>query len=108
MNWLGDEALAVFAASGDEILARIRSSGPLQPATLSLDEDGIAVDLAYGEDGVSPGQACVFYRADDGGERLLGGGWIKSARAEARPAKDGFAHPAAKGGAERTLAAVSR
>ena len=108
VNWLGDEALAVFAASGDEILARIRSSGPLQPATLSLDEDGIAVDLAYGEDGVSPGQACVFYRADDGGERLLGGGWIKSARAEARPAKDGFAHPAAKGGAERTLAAVSR
>jgi tRNA-specific 2-thiouridylase len=108
VNWLGDEALAVFAASGDEILARIRSSGPLQPATLSLDEDGIAVDLAYGEDGVSPGQACVFYRADDGGERLLGGGWIKSARAEARPAKDGFAHPEAKGGAERTLAAVSR
>jgi len=108
VNWLGDEALAVFAASGDEILARIRSSGPLQPATLSLDEDGIAVDLAYGEDGVSPGQACVFYRADDGGERLLGGGWIKSARAEARPAKDGFAHPAAKGGDERTLAAVSR
>jgi tRNA-uridine 2-sulfurtransferase len=108
VNWLGDEALAVFAASGDEILARIRSSGPLQPATLSLDEDGIAVDLAYGEDGVSPGQACVFYRADDGGERLLGGGWIKSARADARPVKDGFAHPAAKGGAERTLAAVSR
>ena len=37
------------------------------------------VELAHGEDGVSPGQACVFYTSKRGGERLLGGGWIKSA-----------------------------
>jgi tRNA-specific 2-thiouridylase len=37
------------------------------------------VQLADGEEGVSPGQACVFYAASGGGERLLGGGWIKSA-----------------------------
>ncbi len=30
------------------------------------------------EEGVSPGQACVFYGADD--ERVLGGGWISAAR----------------------------
>jgi tRNA-specific 2-thiouridylase len=108
LNWLGDEPLEATVASGEEILARIRSSGPLQPARLSLDEDGVTVAFAHGEDGVSPGQACVFYQADDGGERLLGGGWIKSACADAMLAKDGFAVPAAKGGTDRTLTAVSR
>jgi tRNA-specific 2-thiouridylase len=108
VNWLGDGSLETFAVSGEAILARIRSSGPLQPAHLSLTEGGVTVELAYGEDGVSPGQACVFYAADGGGERLLGGGWIKSASGRAILAKDGFAVPAAKSGAEETLAAVSR
>ena len=65
---LGDVPLEVFAAEGGDILARIRSSGPLQPARLIVDEDGAAVDLAHGEDGVSPGQACVFYAAGGGGD----------------------------------------
>ena len=108
MNWLGDDSFEDFAASGEEILARIRSSGPLQPARLSLDEDGLTVELAHGEDGVSPGQACVFYAASGGGERLLGGGWIKSAAAAAGLAKNGFAASAAKSGTEETLLAVSR
>ena len=30
------------------------------------------------EDGVSPGQACVFYDAIDGQARVLGGGFIRS------------------------------
>ena len=88
MNWLGDEGFEDFAASGEEILARIRSSGPLQPARLSIEDDGLTVELAHGEDGVSPGQACVFYAARGGGERLLGGGWIKSAAAAAGLAKE--------------------
>jgi tRNA-specific 2-thiouridylase len=108
VNWLGDEPLEVFAAAGGDILARIRSSGPLQPARLIIDEDGATVDLARGEDGVSPGQACVFYAADGGGERLLGGGWIKSAFGSALLAEDGFAASAPKGGTEKALAAVSR
>jgi tRNA-specific 2-thiouridylase len=108
VNWLGDEPFESFASSGEEILARIRSSGPLQPARLSLDDDGVVVDLAQGEDGVSPGQACVFYAADGGGERLLGGGWIKSASRRAILAKDGFAVPADNRRAEKTLAAVAR
>jgi tRNA-specific 2-thiouridylase len=108
VNWLGDEPFDSIASSGEEILARIRSSGPLQPARLSLDEGGVTVALAHGEDGVSPGQACVFYAADGGGERLLGGGWIASASGSAVLAKDGFTAPAAKGGAEKALAAVSR
>jgi tRNA-uridine 2-sulfurtransferase len=108
VNWLGDEPLEVFAAGGGDILARIRSSGPLQPARLVIDDDGATVDLAQGEDGVSPGQACVFYAADSGGERLLGGGWIKSALGSASLAEDGFAASAAKGGTEKSLAAISR
>ena len=88
VNWLGDEHFDTVALGGKEILARIRSSGPLQPATLSVDEGAVTVELAHGEDGVSPGQACVFYAAEDGGERLLGGGWIKSASGGAWVAKD--------------------
>jgi len=30
--------------------------------------------LAVAEQGVAPGQACVFY--DPNGQRVLGGGWI--------------------------------
>jgi tRNA-specific 2-thiouridylase len=79
VNWLGDERLEDLAGHGKDILARIRSSGPLQQATLRVDARRIEVELSHGEDGVSPGQACVLYAADERGERLLGGGWIKSA-----------------------------
>jgi len=108
MNWLGDEGFEDFAASGEEVLARIRSSGPLQPARLSVENDGLTVELAHGEDGVSPGQACVFYAARGGGERLLGGGWIKSAAAAAGLARGGFAASAATSGTEEALLAASR
>ncbi len=39
-----------------------------------------------GEDGVSPGQACVFYDAPDGQARVLGGGFIGSAVPAVLPA----------------------
>ena len=108
VNWLGDEPCEAFAARGEEILARIRSSGPLQPARLRVEGDGLIVDLAHGEDGVSPGQACVFYAGRGGGERVLGGGWIKAAAPDADWAKDGIAVRAAKGLTEKPLAAASR
>jgi tRNA-specific 2-thiouridylase len=107
VNWLGDESFADTVQSGIEVLARIRSTGPLQPATVSLDKDSVAVDLADGEEGVSPGQACVFYAATGGGERLLGGGWIKSAEGGAWLAGNGLAAPASRRPAE-ALAAASR
>ena len=59
VNWLGDESLEELDGTGKDILARIRSSGPLQQARLYRDADRILVELAKGEDGVSPGQACV-------------------------------------------------
>ncbi len=83
VNWLGDEALERVPAGGKDVLARIRSSGPLQEATLRVAPEGVSVELLHGEHGVSPGQACVLYAAENG-ERLLGGGWIASAGAGKR------------------------
>lgn len=79
VNWLGDEKLESIGTEGVDVLARIRSSGALQQARLRVDGGDVSVELAEGEDGVSPGQACVFYDVEGGGERLLGGGWISSA-----------------------------
>jgi tRNA-specific 2-thiouridylase len=104
VNWLGDEPFDAAAAEGIEVLARIRSTGPLQRATVRLDDDSVKISLADGEEGVSPGQACVFYAAMGCGERLLGGGWIKSAEDGAWLAKDGFAAQASPLPAEAFLA----
>ena len=38
--------------------------------------DNAEVNLDNLEDGISPGQACVFYKKDDYGYKVLGGGWI--------------------------------
>src|SRR3972149_620712 len=45
VNWLGDEPLEALARTGKDVLARIRSSAPLQPAKLSLEEDGVVGGL---------------------------------------------------------------
>lgn len=72
LNWLGgpvpEEGLAVSA--------KVRSTRPPVPATVRLLGDGRAMaSLHMPEEGVSPGQACVFYD----GTRVLGGGWIVGA-----------------------------
>jgi tRNA-specific 2-thiouridylase len=36
----------------------------------------IVVEILDGEEGVAPGQACVFYEGDGAGARVLGGGTI--------------------------------
>ena len=72
VNWLGEGD-----ADSREVSVKIRSTRPPAPATLTLTENGRAEVVLHGvEEGVSPGQACVFYD----GDRMLGGGWI-SARA---------------------------
>ncbi len=107
VNWLGDEILEAVPPQGKEVLARIRSSGALQPATLRVAAAGVTVELADGEDGVSPGQACVLYAADGGGERLLGGGWIRSAGAGGR-LDEAAARPSAAATGGEALAAGPR
>ena len=59
----------------------MRSTRPPQAAWLRHGPDGYEVELAAGEHGVSPGQACVFYDAGEGQARVLGGGFIRSAKA---------------------------
>ena len=36
----------------------------------------VSVILDKPEYGISPGQACVFYKSNEYGDRCLGGGWI--------------------------------
>jgi len=61
------------------IKVRVRSSGKFLDAEISKSNDSSAeIKLLESETAVSPGQACVFYREDTHGMRLLGGGWIKS------------------------------
>lgn len=81
VNWLGDGSLEeAVGGSGAEVFARIRSSQAPQPATVSLDQDGIVrVTLRYGEQGAAAGQACVLYADDSQEARVLGGGWIAEA-----------------------------
>ncbi|MGD9740318.1 MAG: tRNA 2-thiouridine(34) synthase MnmA [Bauldia sp.] len=80
VNWIGDEPLAEIGPGGIEVLARVRSTRPPRPAHISIENGTVTVELADGENGVAPGQACVFYDAAGDGARVLGGGFI--ARAE--------------------------
>ena len=72
VNWLAP-------VEAHDCLVKVRSTRAGVPARVVPHEDGRAtVEIAGGEEGVAPGQACVFYAED--GARVLGGGWI--ARAE--------------------------
>src|SRR6516162_8205108 len=80
VNWIGDDTIDhALCAGWHEVFVKVRSTRPPQPAWLSRGRGGIEVDLMVGEDGVSPGQACVFYDAPEGQARVLGGGIIINA-----------------------------
>jgi tRNA-uridine 2-sulfurtransferase len=84
VNWLGDGTIDhALCAGWHEVFIKVRSTRPPQPAWLSRGADGIEVDLVDSEEGVSPGQACVFYDAAGSQARVLGGGFISSAIAAA-------------------------
>jgi tRNA-uridine 2-sulfurtransferase len=87
VNWIGEGALDAALDGGPlEVFVKVRSTRPPQPALLSALPGGYEVELASGEDGVSPGQACVFYDRAQGQARVLGGGFIRAAAATARAA----------------------
>jgi tRNA-uridine 2-sulfurtransferase len=98
VNWLGEGTIDhALCAGWHEAFVKVRSTRPPQPAWLSRGADGIEVDLVDTEEGVSPGQACVFYDAAQGQARVLGGGFIRSA----------IAAPAQKGRADAGVALPS-
>ena len=60
------------------IFVKVRSTGDLLEAKIKFDQNNFAeVHLLKPENGIAPGQACVFYNKDSFGHRVLGGGWIK-------------------------------
>ena len=77
VNWLGDAPFASRAEWPVEV--KVRSTRPPSPAILRpLGPTEAEVELLCPEEGVAPGQACVFYAAGD--SRVLGGGWIWKGR----------------------------
>ncbi len=73
INWLGDTPFDARA----EWPMRVRIRSTRQPIEAVLRPTGpttALVDLLTPEEGVSPGQACVFYAPE--GSRVFGGGWI--------------------------------
>ncbi len=73
VNWLGDGGFE--DAAERRIGVKVRSTRPPREALLRpTGPTTCEVELLTPEEGVSPGQACVFY-APEGG-RILGGGWI--------------------------------
>lgn len=81
VNWIGNGSLDRAVGGGLEIFVKVRSTRAPQPAWLRAVDGGYEVELIAGEEGVSAGQACVFYDAPSGQARVLGGGFIKSATA---------------------------
>jgi len=79
INWIGGGSLERAVGDGLELFVKVRSTRAPQAAWLRAVNGGYEVELAGGEEGVSPGQACVFYDAAGGQARVLGGGFIKSA-----------------------------
>jgi tRNA-specific 2-thiouridylase len=73
INWLGDAPLT--SRESWNIAVKVRSTRPPTDATLRpISETEATVELITPEEGVSPGQACVFYCTDS--SRIFGGGWI--------------------------------
>ena len=75
VNWLGDTPL--MTKSTWEIRAKVRSTRPPRDAVLRpISNTEAIVELIAAEEGIAPGQACVFYGKDS--SRVLGGGWISN------------------------------
>ncbi|MFT6772830.1 MAG: tRNA-specific 2-thiouridylase [Paracoccaceae bacterium] len=77
VNWLGGGAFEDAPEGGWEAEVKVRSTRPAQPARIiPTGPRSAEVHLLDAEEGVAPGQACVFYATE--GPRVLGGGWIAS------------------------------
>ncbi|NRB16977.1 MAG: tRNA 2-thiouridine(34) synthase MnmA [Rhodobacteraceae bacterium] len=73
INWLGDEPF--MSRQEWHLSVKVRSTRPPREAIIRpISATEAEVELLTPEEGVSPGQACVFYANDD--SRIFGGGWI--------------------------------
>jgi tRNA-specific 2-thiouridylase len=81
VNWIGEGELSDIGPDGLELFVRLRSTRPPAAALLFHSAEGTMVELASGEEGISPGQACVFYDGPGARARVLGGGYIRATEA---------------------------
>jgi len=81
VNWIGDGAIENALGVRREAFVKVRSTREPRPAWLALGRSGVEVELIDGEEGVAPGQACVFYDAAGADARMLGGGFIARTQA---------------------------
>ncbi len=87
INWIGQGDFESAAGAGAEVAVRLRSTRAPVPAVISLRNGAASVELLGFEDGVSPGQACVFYESAEAGARVLGGGVIAATVSAAAPCR---------------------
>jgi len=77
INWLGDTPLT--SRPEWHLSVKVRSTrAPREAILRPISATEAEVELLSAEEGVSPGQACVFYETDS--NRVLGGGWIWKGR----------------------------
>jgi tRNA-specific 2-thiouridylase len=73
INWLGDAPLN--SQPEWHMAVKVRSTRPpIEAIIRPVSDTEATVELLTPEQGVSPGQACVFY--DPESTRIFGGGWI--------------------------------
>ena len=60
----------------NELFVKIRSTGKLIKSKVDINMNFANVKLFEDEQGIAPGQACVFYSKTNQGDKVLGGGWI--------------------------------
>ena len=67
--------------NNNNLFVRVRSTGRLIKSRIeNLNSTEATVVLLEKEEGVSPGQACVFYSKNKLGDKVLGGCWISSTK----------------------------
>ena len=59
-----------------ENYVKVRSTGKMLKSKIRVSNEKAVVNILDVETGISPGQACVFYKKNDLGDKVLGGGWI--------------------------------
>ena len=61
------------------LFVKVRSTGKIDlKQRLNIKNTFANVNLLEEEQGIAPGQACVFYSKNNNGYKVLGGGWITS------------------------------
>jgi len=95
LNWIGDGSLEDIARDGRDLFVRVRSTRAPVPGFLHIDGDEAFVDFVSDEEGVAPGQACVFYASDLNDARVLGGGFVQATESAEQIRRTHKADPAA-------------